>query len=78
MPDAPPPVYNSNGTQVQEWLVVLRYDAARDALTLSWTQDAGNGHPMSQGATAHPYTDTPEFLEDVRRTVARLHAPRLW
>lgn len=78
MPDAPDPTYNRNGTLMTDWLVVVRYDAPRDVLTLSWTRDGDLYRPTSQGAIAHPQDAVQALLEDTTSTIRRLHAPRLF
>lgn len=77
-PDAPPPTFNGHGNQVREFLVVLRYDATRDVLTCSWTQDGDAFRRTQQGAFARPPGEVTQFLEEVARQFTLLNSPRLF
>jgi hypothetical protein len=77
-PDAPAPTYNSHGNAVRPWLVVLRYDDARDVLTMSWTVDGDAWHRQQQGAQAWPSSEVEALVEAAEVKIRSLAAPRLF
>lgn len=78
MPDAPPPRYNDQGRPLGDWIVVVRYDSLRDAMTLSWTRDATQWAKRWQGAVAYPSDELEDLMEGLRTQVQVLAAPRLF
>lgn len=78
MRNAPPPTVAPDGTPQRDWLVVARYDASRDVLTLSWTQDGDRHHRTRQGALSWPAQQLTDQVEGFQRIVEMLHLPRLF
>lgn len=77
-PDAPAPVYNSNGRPMGDWLLVVRYNSTRDVLSLSWTREKTPWSKQSQGAIAYPPEDLPDLIEGVTTQLNVLGQPRLF
>lgn len=77
MPDAPPPTWDAAGNIEREWLIVTRFDAARDVITISYTKDGNALHAHKQGAIAHPSSAQADVLEDIRRVLIDLHTRSL-
>lgn len=78
MPDAPAPRYNSRNLPVGEWLIVIRYDASRDVMTVSYTVDGTTHSASRQGATAFPALDVHEVMSNVNRLLLDVTTPRLF
>lgn len=78
MPDAPKPVYNSNGTEQHEWLMVVAYRPARDCYTLSWTRDGDLHQRTLTGAVAYPVQELEDLITGTVNQIRVLGAPRLF
>lgn len=78
MPDAPPPTFNSAGVAVADWLMVCRYDAAKDVITISWVKEPTSWNSRAQGATSTPGTALDQHLAAVSRITQELHSLRLF
>lgn len=78
MPDAPTPHYDRQGNLDLEWLMVVRYDPARQCVTVSWTKDGDLFRSSKRGAVAHPITDMQEITDAMIATTAMLANPALF
>lgn len=61
-----------------DWIIVVKYDSLRDALTLSWTKDGTPWSKRAQGASAYEWEDVARLLEEHAALVTRFHRPRLF
>lgn len=77
-PDAPPPTYDSHGNIVAEWMVTVRYDAVRDAITVHQAQEAGPYTKARRHTDTYAPNEVEALLASLTTMIRTLGARRLF